>query len=288
MGTVVTVMNMKGGVGKTTVTMHIAGVMAHYRIRDRYRRVLAIDYDPQFNLSQAFIAAKAYYELERQRKTCLSVLLDDETNLNAYQVQVPGNHEPPAVQDLVYNVYSTKTCALDILPSTLDLMYVALGQSEKRLLPLEERFEKFIEACRAIYDIVFIDCHPAGSILTKTSLQNSDHVLIPVSPQRYAVRGIGLMMKFINAKKVGASSPMPHILFNAVPRYGKTTEEQEIRSNPRFTEYCMSATMKRYKAFTEPLDGRGFCWSSGKAYSSEATYNLIHIAGEFIDRTTAR
>jgi chromosome partitioning protein len=46
MGVVITVMNMKGGVGKTTVAMHLAGISARYRINDKARKVLAIDYDP--------------------------------------------------------------------------------------------------------------------------------------------------------------------------------------------------------------------------------------------------
>ncbi len=44
-------MNMKGGVGKTTVTMHLGGMIALYDIGDKQRNVLLIDYDPQFNLT---------------------------------------------------------------------------------------------------------------------------------------------------------------------------------------------------------------------------------------------
>lgn len=55
MGTVVTIMNMKGGVGKTTVAMHLGGVISRYKFPDKRRKVLLVDYDPQFNLSQAFI-----------------------------------------------------------------------------------------------------------------------------------------------------------------------------------------------------------------------------------------
>ena len=69
-------MNMKGGVGKTTTAMHIAGMLARYRFNDapNYRRVLMIDYDPQFNLSQAFLPSKLYFQLEEQRKTTLAIL----------------------------------------------------------------------------------------------------------------------------------------------------------------------------------------------------------------------
>ena len=67
MGTVVTVMNMKGGVGKTTVTMHIGGLIGRRLIEKKRRKVLLIDYDPQFNLSQAFIPPKDYFLLEKAR-----------------------------------------------------------------------------------------------------------------------------------------------------------------------------------------------------------------------------
>jgi len=74
MGTVITVMNMKGGVGKTTVAAHLAGFFARYKIHDKTRRVLLIDYDAQFNLSQMFLPATTYFELEKQRKTSLAIL----------------------------------------------------------------------------------------------------------------------------------------------------------------------------------------------------------------------
>jgi cellulose biosynthesis protein BcsQ len=64
MSVVITVMNMKGGVGKTTVAIHLAGVIARYLVNNKPRKVLAIDYDPQFNMSQAFLPAKTYFALD--------------------------------------------------------------------------------------------------------------------------------------------------------------------------------------------------------------------------------
>ncbi|TWA91353.1 ParA family protein [Bradyrhizobium stylosanthis] len=287
MGAVITVMNMKGGVGKTTVAAHLAGISARYLLGSKPRKVLVIDYDPQFNLSQAFLQPKTYFALERDRKTILSVLLDDDVNLNPYQLQVPGNHIPPKAADLVTRIYSFQGAHLDLLPSTLDLMYVALGQATGNTAPMEERFSKFIEECRTLYDLVYIDCHPAGSLFTKTSLRNSDHVIIPVAPQRYALRGIGLMMNFINSKKVGHTSPAPHILFNATPRVGISSEELQIRATPEFTAHCMKNTLKKFKAFSEPEAGMGFTWASRKPYSGEALSNLLNVANELMMRTGA-
>lgn len=289
MGSVVTVMNMKGGVGKTTAAMHIGGLIGRNPIQAKRRKVLLIDYDPQFNLSQALLPAKRYFELEKTRKTTISVLFDNDADLNPYKLQVPGNHEPPSVVDVATKIYQYKDGkgGLDLLPSTLDLMYVALGQADGQISPIEERFEKFIKECRTIYDLVFIDCHPAGSLFTKTSLRNSDHVIIPVVPQRYAVRGIGLMMNFINAKKLGTTGPTPHILFNLTSRVDTSSQETEIRSKPEFAAHCMKSTLKKYSAFSEPEGGLGFVWSSKKPYSTSAFLNLYGVASEFLTRIGA-
>ncbi len=287
MGVVLTVMNMKGGVGKTTISTHIAGIASRYALNRKPRRVLAIDYDPQFNMSQAFLPAKQYFTLEAERKTTLSILVDDDTALDPYKLQVPGNHTPPKVQELTTRIYTYTNACLDLVPSTLDLMYVALGQATTSTLAIEERFKKFIAQCRAMYDLTIIDCHPAGSLFTKTSLTNSDHVLIPVAPQRYAVRGIGLMTKFIAAKSAGGSAPTPHILFSAVPRSHVTQEETQIRADLNFAPSCMINTLKRYKAFSEPEGGRNFVWVSGRPYSTEALGNLIRVSEELMVRIKA-
>jgi chromosome partitioning protein len=101
MGKVLTVMNMKGGVGKTTVAIHLAGILSKSSIS---KRVLAVDYDPQFNLSQAFLPAREYFLLERNRKTTIAILVDDDTKLDPYHIQVPENHDPPKLATLVTHV----------------------------------------------------------------------------------------------------------------------------------------------------------------------------------------
>ena len=284
MAVVVTVMNMKGGVGKTTACMHIASIAAAIEFKKGVsRRVLVIDYDPQFNLSQSLLPSKRYFELEGAKKTILSVLLEDDVALDPYTIQVPGSSIPPSVDDVKANVLAYKSGGLlDIVPSTLNLMYVALGQATTSMKPLEERFAKFIDECRKKYDLILIDCHPAGSIFTKTSLRNSDHVLIPVAPQRYSVRGIGLMMEFIDSKKQGGKGPVPHILFNLTPRVGVLKEEASIRANPRYSAHCLQNSLKKYSAFSELDEGKGFIWQNRKPYSSSAWANAYSVTGEFL------
>jgi chromosome partitioning protein len=191
------------------------------------------------------------------------------------------------VADIATRLYNYTSAHLDIIPSTLDLMYIALSQATAQTKPIEERFQKFITQCKSAYDLILIDCHPAGSLFTKTSLRNSDHVLIPVVPQRYAQRGIGLMMDFISNKAVGETGPLPHILFNGTPRNGIAPQETEIRANVDYAPYCMDNTLKKFKAFSEPEGGIGFVWSSRKPYSTEAFSNLLKVASELLSRTGA-
>lgn len=286
MGNVVTVMNMKGGVGKTTVCMHIAGLVGRRKFDGEYKKVLLVDYDPQFNLSQALLRSKRYFQLESDYKTCLRILQDPDSDLDPFKIQTPSSSSPPAVSEIAEPIAHTKSgVQIDLIPSTLSLMYIALGTSTGNIPVLEARFKKFIAQAKKQYDLVIIDCHPAGSILTKTSLQNSDHVLIPVAPQRYAARGIALMMRFIKANQIGGIGPQPHILFNLIPRSGPApTVETEIRNHPDYGPYCLQRTLKKYKVFSEPEEGRGFVWFSGKPYSTEAYHVLWYLAGEFATR----
>lgn len=285
MGTVLTVMNMKGGVGKTTVACHLAGMAAHYDLgKGKALKVLLIDYDPQFNSSQAYIEAKKYFALEGEGKTTLSILLDDPAKLDPFKLAVPGNHTPPKVQALTHRIYGGAQFGLDIVPSTLDLMFVALGQPNKTIEPIQERFAKFIEESRSLYDLIIIDCHPAGSIFTQTSLGASDHVLIPVIPQKYALRGIGLMMRFMTSKQVGANSPVAHVLFNHVPRIDILTEERAIRTDKDVGPKCLRQTLKYYKAFGDPEAGKNFVWFSKKPWSGAAFRNLETVCREIIGR----
>lgn len=286
MGKVITVMNMKGGVGKTTISAHLGGMLSRYRFENRYRSVLLIDYDPQFNLSQTYIPAADYVTMEDNAKTVLSVLLDDPTSLDPFRLRVSGNEKPPKVAEIehVIQVANAQFGKLAIVPSTLDLMYVALAEPENKTKPIEERFRKFIVEAKAAYDVVIIDCHPAGSIFTKTSLRNSDHVIIPVVAEGYSVRGVGLMLSFMETQQFGNSGPSPHILFNRMPRSGLTPEEQTIRTNSRYTTKCVNNTLKAYSAFREPREGKGFVWRSKKPYSTEAFQNLLNVTGEIVTK----
>jgi chromosome partitioning protein len=93
------------------------------------------------------------------------------------------------------------------------------------------------------------------------------------------------MMTFIEAKKQGVAGPTPHILFNSTSRTEISQEEKQIRANDKYKAYCFQNTLKKYRAFTELDEGKGFVWGNKKAYSIEAWSNISSVTREFLART---
>src|SRR5258708_2929442 len=108
-------MNMKGGVGKTTVTGNLGTAFAHRAMQGKGRKVLLIDYDPQFNLSQGFLKSATYFALEAKKHTSLAILQDDATTLDPFTIQLPTKQSPPAVSTLAHRLKSYSNACLDLV-----------------------------------------------------------------------------------------------------------------------------------------------------------------------------
>lgn len=282
MGKVLTVMNMKGGVGKTTISCHLAALAGRNELgHPDVKRILLIDYDPQFNASQTMIGAGDYDRLEKDRKTVLSILVQDPSQYDPFAIYSHDFYKPPKVADLVFKT-GASAGQVDIIVSTLDLMFVALGQPGKTLTPMKERFSAFIKEAKAKYDLVIIDCHPAGSVFTQTSLSTSDHVLIPVKPERYALRGVGLMKRFIDGRGPQSSGIVPHIVFNETR--GVSDAERAIRGAAEFRPLCLGPTIGHSKHFRRASQGTNFMWDVRSANYKNVMKNLNSVLGELLTR----
>ncbi|MEG3161460.1 ParA family protein [Sphingomonas sp. LB2R24] len=284
LATVLTVMNMKGGVGKTTVACHLAALAAREPLgRPSASRVLLIDYDPQYNASQMFLTHRTYFRLEEEYKTTLAILMDDSTAVDPFGIQQIGSFPPPRHSDITHNVFGGGESVLDIIPSTLKLMYVALGQPGRSLPLMRDRFSNFIAQARSAYDLIILDCHPAGSVFTQTSLGVSDHVLIPVKPESFAVRGLGLMRQFVDGRGPAEPKVKSHILFNMTGP-NRSTEENSIRLDPKYGPLCMRNTLRKRSHFTKANEGRNFVWDRKVANQPAAMDNLRRVCTELVGR----
>jgi len=164
---VIAVANQKGGVGKTTTAINLAGSLAEQGFR-----VLAMDMDPQANLTVGL-----GINLRTVEKSMADVLVDDRVTL----------------EDIVI---PTQTPGIDVAPSTIDL-----SATENQLFSAIGREQALREALRGWandnYDYVLIDCPPTLGLLTINGLVAAEGVIIPVQTQYYALKGFQALVNVI-------------------------------------------------------------------------------------------
>ncbi len=196
MAHIVSVLNQKGGVGKTTTAVNLAAFLA-----EAGKFVLLVDMDPQANAT--------------------SGLGVDHRQLPAgiYEGLI-GSH---AVRDLVH---PTAHQGLRLLPSTQ-----ALAGASVELVNAEERehfLHKTLLEIRNDYDYILIDNPPSLGLLTINSLVAADSVLIPVQAEFYALEGLGQLMNTINLVKESLK-PELEIMGAVITMYdARTRLSQEI------------------------------------------------------------
>lgn len=288
MADIVTIMNMKGGVGKTMIASHYAAMSAREKLgREKAPKVLLIDYDPQFNASQMFIPYNTYFDLEEKDKTTLAILMDHPEKVDPFSLQQIGIFPPPSPESLIFTHNMSSGYSVDVIPSTLKLMYLALGQPNKSIVPLKSRFRDFLIRAAETYDLIVIDCHPAGSIFTETALSCSNHVVIPVKPEEFAVRGVGIMKEFIDGRGPQKSAITPHIVFNLVTAGPRSDQEDAIRGNPKFSKFCLRNRIRKSDHLKRPNQGRRFVWDARTSMYLVCQKNLRAVFTELNERIQA-
>ena len=280
---VVTIMNMKGGVGKTTTSIQLSTMLVGAKINPAYKRVLVIDYDPQFNLSQSLLSPEKYKSALDSDKTILSVLQDTDSELDICQLQAPMSKNPPDINTLTANVLSSRGWILDIIPSTLDLMPLAISSSNVAIDIMSKRFRHMIEQAKSSYDLVIIDCHPSGSLFTKTAIICSEHIIAPVTPNPYAERGISLMKEFMKHLFFGEQTPKLHILLNNISASPQDKSfSVKLTLSPRYKNSLFSAKISNSKLYSDVVNGSGFLHLSKKPNCTNAKTEIKKVLNELI------
>lgn len=254
---VVAVLNMKGGVGKTTISAHVfRHLYSHLR-----KRLLLIDFDPQFNLTQAVISQSDYENHKAANRTVFSVM-EDSHSPSIFKVSSTLGPAPSVDQVSVRLRRFTNTnpeINLLLVPGDFDLVRYSMIGDPKVLDPVKDRFLQFVEAARVERDLVCIDCNPSSSFMTICALQAATHVLVPVRPDRYSMLGLKMLSRFITELPQIASKPELIVLLNGVKTSGyDPTVENALRSDPEFGPSTLANSLHVSKVLEATVGYTGF------------------------------
>ena len=186
-------LNMKGGVGKTTLAVNIAGALA--KLEDF--KVLLVDLDPQYNATQYLVDLELHPEYVNGDEPTVLDIMGGATNVPSVIDGVKMvKRKNITLADVTRKIYCNpyQKNALDLIPGTLHLINLEMAPRG-----YEHKLQNFINKIDNVYDFIFIDCPPTFSVFLLSGFLASDYYIVPLKPDPLSSLGIPLLERVINA-----------------------------------------------------------------------------------------
>lgn len=251
---VIAVLNMKGGVGKTTVAANV--------FRELYRRIpgacktLLIDFDAQHNLTQQVVSRKKHEELEQQKRT-LWHLFEPTNPPNLFEVSESKRTDIGNYADFVHQLKSTTVGhELLLLPGDFRIALLNLREKPESLEMPRKRFQDFVRKAREDCALVVLDCNPSSSFLTRSAIEAATHLLVPVRPDRYSILGLELLDQYMTYLPL-PQTPELIVIMNATRDHGSSVEA-EVRRHPKFGPNVLTTRIPETDILVARADYTGF------------------------------
>ena len=217
MAVCVSLINMKGGVGKTT----LASQIAWHAVRTKDKKVLLIDLDPQANASQSVMSPQRYVDYLDGGGLTVADVFEQFTPTGTASGS-PKKLDPSKV--IVNRVSYKDGSLLDIVPSRLELSWTLRNPTTKETL-----LARFLTKVEDKYDLIIIDCSPTDSILTDAAYHCSRYVLVPIRAEFLASIGFPLLNRSIKAFQIRHEDAVIEVCGLVFNDFSRGNEKREHR-----------------------------------------------------------
>ena len=223
---IISVINQKGGVGKTTTVINLAAGLSI-----RGKKILVIDLDPQGNAT-----------------TGLGLSNTEDSDQTIYSV-LNGNKKISEV------IKQTNFENLNLVTSNVDLsgLEVETAGDSRRAFKLKDELTSILNDSRASYDYILIDCPPSLSLLTIMALVSSDALVVPLQTEFFALEGLTQLMKTIERIKnnLNPSLEIRGILLTMYDKRNKLSSQVESEARNYFKEKVYKTAVPRNVRLSE-------------------------------------
>lgn len=196
MARIISFINLKGGVGKTTLAVATAEILA----KEHDKKVLVIDLDPQTNATVLLISQEKWKDANKENRTIHQLFLDLKEDTKAFNIEKSIIKKVSNIGDGIDK--------LDLLPSSIDLIDIGddiagYNNRQDTMTALKNEIDKKDKEGKTIqenYDYILIDCPPNLGAITMCGVYMSQYYIIPVLPDTLSTYGLKQVVKKINDK----------------------------------------------------------------------------------------